>query len=1371
MESIITDPDSQGENSTGSFFSKIVSSTVFLRADAERRAGESPLLKSFRSLSEEEPYLHPPDDADNSHVSTAETDSSGAMPDNDVSTTFDGTEELQEDVSCKEEVVQNSPFPCWRRPFSTSSHAMADPDLVVQVTRVETYSDTESEEEDGEDALRESGKLSPSEKSLPLHTEEETMDYNLDQPPHEDTGSDMSKMDFKLPVLTTKSVSNNYLKDISVAKWLRFDRSLKKQVDSSPRISDNSKQESPSKIAWESSDQSGGHDTAGDMDADVSAAQVPTLSDHTQPATPEDCGDHKEEVSPSANTEDPLYVPASEYTSPTTPSPTSKLKPLPSENASDPSMLSEDLISHQEQGWRTHEQTASSESLDSADAFSPDSASRPGDSVTKDLSGTNRDVSPLDSTPSVVSPPSRGKMQTSTPSSSPSPKPLSSSTGREPFQLPALFSGLRVLKKGAVGEDRETVSEIKQRDTDRALLSLRQHVHKAKVKQQATSHKNKTEPKDASDPKSRSWRLLNLDDSRDEEQLNKGKKDNTNHLTSEEGVANDNTESSVPLSESGKDPDTALDGFKMFLSFKTPKKDPAEGSVDIEAVKRKMKNEKDLLKSIFERSLSKAPSIDKSTSEIISPTDSEDRTPGRLQAVWPPPKAKDEEEKVGLRYTEAEHQAALLQLKRECKEEVEKIRANFELRVFELRGEHAVGVSRLEGVIADLQREWVQGSPHHRGELREACVSTEDDIPYKTYRTVCIQTDRESFIKTPDGDATKTGPTPSLSLPKKLDLDSITLSLGVSPGASPPPPPLPGQSRGLPVPPQATAPPPPPPLPGVGPAPPPPLPGAPPPPPPLPGMPPPPPPPPLPGAPPPPPPLPGMPPPPPPPPLPGAPPPPPPLPGMPPPPPPLPGAPPPPPGMYGVPPPPPPMPGCGPPPPPLGFGLAVEKAPRKPAVEPACPMRPLYWTRIQIQDTNNNMLWGSLEEPDIVDTKEFEELFSKASLQTKKKPLSDTYEKKAKAKKLIKLLDGKRSQAVGILISSLHLEMKDIQQAVLTVDNSVVDLETIEALYENRAQSDELAKIKKHYETSKDDEVKLLDKPEQFLYELNQIPDFASRAHCVIFRSVFLDSMSSIHSKVEVISSVCTVLMERNSVKEVMGLVLAFGNYMNGGNRTRGQADGFGLEILPKLKDVKSRDNRISLVDYVVSYYLRNLDKNAGTEKSLFPLPEPHDFFLAAQVKFDDLSKDLRKLKRDLAVCEKEVKDVCTNSSEEHLQPFKEKMELFISTAHTDYTAEDDRLSTAQKRFQDMVAYFGLKPKPGDKEVTPNYFFMLWFEFCNDFKNTWKNESKTISTERLKEAQLNVQKITAEKKVETKKINANSLKERLKQKEASASSS
>lgn len=48
-------------------------------------------------------------------------------------------------------------------------------------------------------------------------------------------------------------------------------------------------------------------------------------------------------------------------------------------------------------------------------------------------------------------------------------------------------------------------------------------------------------------------------------------------------------------------------------------------------------------------------------------------------------------------------------------------------------------------------------------------------------------------------------------------------------------------------------------------------------------------------------------------------------------------------------------------------------------------------------------------------------------------------------------------------------------------------------------------------------------------------------------------------------------LMTSEGLKKVLAIILALGNYMNGGNRQRGQADGFGLEILPKLRDVKSK--------------------------------------------------------------------------------------------------------------------------------------------------------------------------------------------------------
>ncbi len=55
---------------------------------------------------------------------------------------------------------------------------------------------------------------------------------------------------------------------------------------------------------------------------------------------------------------------------------------------------------------------------------------------------------------------------------------------------------------------------------------------------------------------------------------------------------------------------------------------------------------------------------------------------------------------------------------------------------------------------------------------------------------------------------------------------------------------------------------------------------------------------------------------------------------------------------------------------------------------------------------------------------------------------------------------------------------------------------------------------------------------------------------------------------------------------QVFSVILSCGNYMNGGNRQRGQADGFAIDILPKIKDVKSKDNSITLLQYVVRFWI-----------------------------------------------------------------------------------------------------------------------------------------------------------------------------------------
>nr|XP_021328764.1 formin-2-like isoform X3 [Danio rerio] len=304
------------------------------------------------------------------------------------------------------------------------------------------------------------------------------------------------------------------------------------------------------------------------------------------------------------------------------------------------------------------------------------------------------------------------------------------------------------------------------------------------------------------------------------------------------------------------------------------------------------------------------------------------------------------------------------------------------------------------------------------------------------------------------------------------------------------------------------------------------------------------------------------------------------------------------------------------------------------------------------------------------------------------------------------------------------------------MDCTVVDLETLQALYENRAQKEEMDQIEKHVKSSKDKEKpKPLDKPEQFLLQLSEVPQFSERVFCILFQSTFTECVTSVQRKLETLGRVCTALQSGQAVLQILGLVLAFGNIMNGGNRSRGQADGFSLDILPKLKDVKSSDNSQSLLSYIVAYYLRHFDEDAGKETCTYPLPEPQDLFQASQMKFEDFQRDLRKLRKDLNACSAEREKVCNISSDEHLQPFKDKMDDFLTKAKTELELQEKQLTDTQRIFLELSVFFSVKPKAGEKEVSPNTFFTVWHEFSSDFKELWKRENKSLLQERLKAAE------------------------------------
>uniref|UniRef100_A0A3Q0SKV7 FH2 domain-containing protein n=1 Tax=Amphilophus citrinellus TaxID=61819 RepID=A0A3Q0SKV7_AMPCI len=134
--------------------------------------------------------------------------------------------------------------------------------------------------------------------------------------------------------------------------------------------------------------------------------------------------------------------------------------------------------------------------------------------------------------------------------------------------------------------------------------------------------------------------------------------------------------------------------------------------------------------------------------------------------------------------------------------------------------------------------------------------------------------------------------------------------------------------------------------------------------------------------------------------------------------------------------------------------------------------------------------------------------------------------------------------------------------------------------------------------------------------------------------------------------------------------------------------------------------------------------RDAGRETSVYPLPEPHDLFQASQMKFEDFQKDLARLRKDLRACISEVAKVCKVSDEENLEPFKEKMDDFLTQG-----------KLPKPHIYTLLVFFSVKTKAGEKEVSPNMFFSIWHEFSSDFKDQWKKENKAILKERLKAAE------------------------------------
>jgi len=481
----------------------------------------------------------------------------------------------------------------------------------------------------------------------------------------------------------------------------------------------------------------------------------------------------------------------------------------------------------------------------------------------------------------------------------------------------------------------------------------------------------------------------------------------------------------------------------------------------------------------------------------------------------------------------------------------------------------------------------------------------------------------------------------------------------------------------------------------------------------------------------------------------GPPPPPPPPGGGPPPPPPPPsggGGPPPPPPPPGGGPPPPPPPGGGPPPPPGGSGgpppPAAPKRPAKAKCKPNKKMRAFGWNKIADAKIDNT-IWEKTNDSRIkLDTLELESLFGLAEGgaasaagsasgspaapggKARSESVASPGGKKAPA---VQLLDPKRSNNCEIMLRGLKMEPAAIKAAILAMDDKVLTEDTLKTMKEYVPLPEEIS-VLKEYTGDK----KALGRAEQYFLAVMEIPKLSARLTAMAFKAGFHDKSELAKSEIQTLSNAISAVKNSKHLFELLEIVLAVGNYLNGAGNNGG-CYGFRINSLNKMLDVKSADNKMTLIHYLYDIVSKKHKDVLDVLTELACCAE------ASRLNIRETCARVAELKTGFAAVSVLLADATVDAA------FSKAMSPFVASAQSTLEQLESRSSKLEPTFKECVTYYG---EPASTE--PEDFFGALSNFMESFGKAKTENDKRVAAV-AKEAQSKALLAAVQSKQVTKK--------------------
>uniref|UniRef100_A0A8C9RLX9 Dishevelled associated activator of morphogenesis 1b n=1 Tax=Scleropages formosus TaxID=113540 RepID=A0A8C9RLX9_SCLFO len=357
----------------------------------------------------------------------------------------------------------------------------------------------------------------------------------------------------------------------------------------------------------------------------------------------------------------------------------------------------------------------------------------------------------------------------------------------------------------------------------------------------------------------------------------------------------------------------------------------------------------------------------------------------------------------------------------------------------------------------------------------------------------------------------------------------------------------------------------------------------------------------------------------------------------------------------------------------------------------------------RLHDLSNNKLegtvWTQVDDGKvfkILDLEDIEKTFS--AYQRQQKETEDDSVSSRRVKEL-SVIDGRRAQNCNILLSRLKLSNEEIKRAIMTMDEQEdLPKDMLEQLLKFVPEKSDVDLLEEHKH-----ELDRMAKADRFLYEMSRISHYQQRLQSLYFKKKFAERIAEIKPKVEALTKASKEVLQSRNVRQLLEVVLAFGNYMNKGQR--GNAYGFKISSLNKIADTKSSiDKNITLLHYLITILEKKYPKVMLLQEDLKNVPE------AAKVNMMELEKDIGNLRSGLKNVESEL-DFQKSRPQERGDKFVSVVSQFITVASFSFSDVEDSLQESKELFQKAVKHFG----EDAARMQPDEFFGIFDQFMQAF--------------------------------------------------------